>query len=549
MKVDVGNEQASFASTFVDEWVRGGVTDAVVAPGSRSTPLTLALAGDGRIRVHVHLDERAAGFFALGLGLASGRPAVVVTTSGTAAVELHPAVVEAAQAGVPLLACTANRPAELHGVGAPQTVDQAHLYGRAVRWFAEVGPAGAVPRDVWRSLASRAVVEALGGPGPVHLDFAFREPLLGTPGDLPPGRPGGRPWHVAGFAAAAAAPALPDGFAGRRGVVVAGGGCDAPAVLALARSLRWPVLADPRSGCRGADVSVAAFDGLLRVPEVVDALRPDVVLRAGAPPASKALSQWLAALPLDVEQVLVPGRAGAWPDPERRASVLLPSMPVVPVAPDDAAPPPSADAEWLPCWQRLERAAQSAIDATLAACGDTPTEPGTLRALTREAPEGAVLFVSSSMPIRDLEWFGDPASTHRVLANRGANGIDGVLATALGVAASDPSVPVVAVLGDLAFLYDASALLWAARRDIDLRIVVVDNDGGGIFSFLPQRGAVDHADFEALFGTPHGVDLDALAAVYGVRIARVRTDRDANVAVHAELNAAIANAAVAALGG
>src|SRR5688500_5550887 len=263
MTVDVGAQQALLAATFVDEWVRAGVRDAVVAPGSRSTPLVLALAADGRVRLHVHLDERAAGFFAVGMGLASGRPAVVVTTSGTAAVELHPAIVEASQAGVPLLACTADRPPELQHVGAPQTVDQTHLFGRAVRWFADVGPAGGMPRDAWRSLAARAVVEA--GRGPVHLNMAFCDPLVGVAGELPPGRPGGRPWHESAPSEdAGATVALPDGLAGRRGVVVAGAGCDAAAVLTLARTLGWPVLADPRSGCRGADVSVAAFDGVLR---------------------------------------------------------------------------------------------------------------------------------------------------------------------------------------------------------------------------------------------------------------------------------------------
>jgi 2-succinyl-5-enolpyruvyl-6-hydroxy-3-cyclohexene-1-carboxylate synthase len=541
MTVDAGSLQASFAATFVDEWARAGVRDAVVAPGSRSTPLLLALAADDRIRVHVHLDERAAGFFALGLGLATGRPAVVVTTSGTAAVELHPAVVEASQAGVPLLACTADRPAELHGVGAPQTVDQRGLFDGAVRWSVDTGPADAVPRDAWRSLASRAVAEAMAG-GPVHVNIAFREPLVGSAAELPPGRDGGRPWHVVA-PVAAATPALPDGFTGRRGVVVAGAGCDAAAVLALARSLAWPVFADARSGCRGADVSVAAFDGLLRVREVVDALQPEVVVRAGAPPASKVLSQWLTALPPQVEQVLVDPH-GRWLDPERRASLRVAAVPPAPPGVEPAHP------RWLAAWQRIEAAAQSAIDSALAAYGETATEPGTLRRITREAAPDTVLFVSSSMPIRDLEWFGHPSSTHRVLANRGANGIDGVLATALGVAAAaGPSTPVVAVVGDLAFLYDVSALLWAARRDVDLTIVVVDNDGGGIFSFLPQRTGVDRDRFEALFGTPHGVDLDALAAAYGVRIVRVRTDRDANVAVHAELNAAIAMAATAALAG
>lgn len=195
MTVDA-DVQATFAATLVDEWVRAGVTDAVVAPGSRSTPLLLALTSrSSSIRVHVFLDERSAGFFAVGLGMATGRPAVVVTTSGTAAVELHPAVVEASHAGVPLLAVTADRPWELRDVGAPQTIDQTALFGRAVRWFADPGVPDAASSPAWRSLAARAVVEAVVGRGPVHLDLPFREPLVGHPGPLPPGRPDGAPWH------------------------------------------------------------------------------------------------------------------------------------------------------------------------------------------------------------------------------------------------------------------------------------------------------------------------------------------------------------------
>jgi 2-succinyl-5-enolpyruvyl-6-hydroxy-3-cyclohexene-1-carboxylate synthase len=263
---DAAAIQSAFAATLVDEWVRSGVTDAVVAPGSRSTPLTWAMAADERLRLHVVVDERSAGFLALGLGVGSGRPAVVVTTSGTAAVELHPAVVEAHQAGVPLIAVTADRPAELHGVGAPQTVEQDRLYGGAVRWSASPGVAEGAAAGTWRSLACRAVLEAAAGPwgpGPVHLNLAFREPLLASPAELPAGRPGGRPWHAAAPRSGAPAPeevvellARP----GRRGVIVAGEGAgDAGEVHAAAAALGWPVLAEPRSGCRvPAPTTVAA---------------------------------------------------------------------------------------------------------------------------------------------------------------------------------------------------------------------------------------------------------------------------------------------------
>ena len=530
-----GDVQATFAATLVDEWVRAGVTDAVLAPGSRSTPLALALAANEHLRLHVHLDERAAAFFALGLGLATGRPAVVVTTSGTAAVETHPAVVEASQARVPLLVCTADRPGELQHVNAPQTVDQTRLFGDVVRWFVEPGTADGLPRAHWRSIGSRMVVEAMAGsagPGPVHANLAFRDPLVGTAGARPGGRPGNAPWHVADRGDPQTATAGP--LSGRNGLVVAGRGADSRLA-----SWGWPILADPRSGLRGSRNAVAAFDAILRCDGIPS---PDVVVRVGQPPASKVLSQWIASLPDDVPQVVVDPHGG-WPDPERRAHRRLQSLP-------DVEP---ADDGWVGWWRQAEERAQRAIDATLASF-DQPTEPGTIRALTRELLPHALLFASSSMPIRDVEWFGHPTSRHRVLSNRGANGIDGVVATALGVASADPSTPVVAIVGDLAFLYDSSALLWARQREADLTLVVIDNDGGGIFSFLPQRELVSAARFEQLFGTPHGVDLRELAAVHGipvvervgdgsgVRVVHVRTDRNANVAVHAAINQAVADA-------
>lgn len=531
--------QATFVATMIDEWVRAGVTDAVVAPGSRSTPLTLGLARDGRLRMHVHLDERAAGFFAVGLGLATGRPALVVTTSGTAAVELHPAVVEASQARVPMIVCTADRPPELHHVAAPQTVDQNRLYGNTVRWFLDPGTADGLPATHWRSLASRMVVEATeaaSGPGPVHVNLPLRDPLVAEPGELPAGRAAGAPWHAVDVArhdepAASTAGASSAG----RGLVIAGEGSPREVL-----DLGWPVLADPRSGLRGCDNVVAAFDGVLRSGA---APIPDVVVRTGRPPASKVLGQWLASLPPTTLQVVVDPHGG-WPDPERSAALRTRRVPSFGGATDD---------EWVAWWVEAERRAQTAIDAVLASSTD-PTEPGVIRHLTRDADPATTFFVSSSMPIRDIEWFGHPASAHRVLSNRGANGIDGVVSTALGVAAADPATPVVAVVGDLAFLYDSSALLWAVRREVDLTIVVLDNDGGGIFSFLPQRTELEAALFERYFGTPHGVDLAALAAVHGievldsvrdvgrgkgVRMVHVRTDRDANVAVHDELQEAI----------
>jgi 2-succinyl-5-enolpyruvyl-6-hydroxy-3-cyclohexene-1-carboxylate synthase len=564
---------ATFCATLVDEWVRAGVTDAVVSPGSRSTPLALALVARPELAVHVHLDERAAGFVALGLGLASGRPAVVLTTSGTAAVELHPAVVEAHQAGVPLLAVTANRPPELFDVGAPQTVDQSHLFGRSVRWFAAPGPPVAEVAGSWRSLACRAVIEAVGnpaGPGPVHLDLSFREPLVGRPGALPPGRAGDTPWHTAGGQRVAVDRAgtvrLTELLDADRGVIVAGGGAGEPgAVVALAAATGWPVLADPRSGCRIDHAAVVAHaDAVLRDGPTADALRPDVVLRLGAPPASKVIGAWLSAS--GARQVAVDAH-GRWSDPDRTAHHVLHADPTAVVTALARLVARPASEPWAGRWQAAELAASGAVDEVLARHPEI-TEPGVAREVLAALPPGGTLVVSSSMPVRDVEWFGGRHTGVRVLANRGANGIDGVVSTGVGaaLAARGTGVPTAVLVGDVALLHDANALLGLRDRGVDLTIVVVDNDGGGIFSFLPQAEALASDRFEQLFGTPHGVDLSGLAAAHGlvttepqvaadlagvlgaaiatggVQVVRVRTDRAANVAVHHELHAAVADA-------
>ena len=548
--------QATFAATLVDEWVRAGVSDAVVAPGSRSTPLALALADSPDLRLHVHLDERAAGFYAVGLGLATGRPAVVLTTSGTATAELLPSVVEAHHARVPMIVCTADRPPELHDVGAPQTIEQAALYGRFLRWRGDPGPADGLPEGTWRSLASRAVAEATAGPagpGPVQLNLAFRDPLVAEPAALPPGRPGRAPWHQ--VVRSPSSLTIDAGhLAGRRGVIVAGAGCGDPtSVIAAATALGWPVLADPRSGCRGrGPLVVAAFDAILRGEHP----QPEVVLRLGAPPASRVLSSWLAG---KAEQILA-DPYGSWLDPERAASLVLAADPTDVCRSLAGAEVQGAPSAWGRWWQAAEEVAQDAIDSVLAG-SVRPTEPGVARTLTALLPSGSTLFVSSSMPIRDVEWFGHPQAPARVLANRGANGIDGIVSTALGVAARSDST--VALVGDLAFLHDSGGLLGAARRGSQLVLVVVDNDGGGIFSFLPQADSLSEDKFERLFGTPHGVDLAALAAVHGlptarveaadqlgptvvdamaaggVRVVVVATERRTNREIHEELNAAV----------
>jgi 2-succinyl-5-enolpyruvyl-6-hydroxy-3-cyclohexene-1-carboxylate synthase len=565
--------QAAFCATLVDEWVRGGVTDAVVCPGSRSTPMALALAADERIAVHVHHDERAGAFTALGIGLASGRPALLLTTSGTAAVELHPAVVEAHQASVPMVVLTADRPPELHHVGAPQTVDQTHLFGRAARWFADPGVPGEAGSTSWRSLAARAVAEAttgVAGPGPVHLNLPFREPLVGAPGDLPPGRDGGAPWHTTEGRRAAVdrrgTARLEELLDADRGVIVAGAGSGDPTVVrSLSESTGWPVLADARSGCRtpGPGV-VAAFDAILRHEATAAALRPEVVLRLGMPPASKVLGRWIAgsgAVEVAVDE------HGRWFDADHRAAHVLHADPAAACQALVHLVGARGNDSWARAWAEAEEVAQGAIDAVLAGHPE-PTEPGIARTVAAALPEGSTLVVSSSMPVRDLEWFAAPRDGLRVLSNRGANGIDGVVSTAVGaaMAARGAGTPTAVLVGDVAFLHDSNALLGLAARALDLTIVVVDNDGGGIFSFLPQSGALGTDRFEHLFGTPHGVDLCTLAAAHdlatvepataaaasdaitasmaagGTRVVRIRTDRAANVEIHDELHHAVARA-------
>ncbi|HEY6761938.1 MAG TPA: 2-succinyl-5-enolpyruvyl-6-hydroxy-3-cyclohexene-1-carboxylic-acid synthase [Baekduia sp.] len=571
---------------FVDELHRGGVVGACTSPGSRSTPLVLTLAGDGRLPVTSHVDERAAGFFAVGLAQASGRPAALACTSGTAAANYAPAVIEAAEAGLPLLVLTTDRPPELRDVGAGQTIDQIKLYGSFAKWFFEVGTHAATPQRLrWiRQLACRALAVATEGrPGPVHLNFPLREPLVldepldGAPGDG--GRPDGAPWTVLRRAPASAAPlrdwlrertagaaeAMPRAVAGAaaeavgapaggRGVLVAGRGADGPAVARLGEALAWPVLADPLSGARTGGAAIAHYDALLRDAAWRDRVAPACVLRVGDLPTSKALRQWLAAL--DVPQLaLVP--AGRWPDPDAALSEVLALDAGAIGAIDEVWP---ADAAWLGRWRDADARAAAAIDATLAGLD----EPSIARALATATPAGATVVVAASMPIRDVETFWpvrDPAP--RAIANRGANGIDGTISTAYGVAAAVGS-PTYLLIGDVALAHDVGALLAGARLGVPLTIVVVDNDGGGIFDFLPV-GEAGGAAYEEHVLTPTGISVERAAALYGARYVAVdsleglrgalaeppaagttvlhaRTVRAENVALHRRVWAAVRDA-------
>ncbi len=582
--------QATFAATLVDQWVAEGVTDAVVCPGSRSTPLAVALAERRELRLHVRLDERGAGFFALGVGLATRRPAVVCTTSGTAAVELHPAVVEAHYAGVPLIVCTADRPLELHGIGAPQTIDQAGLYGAVVGWSADPGLPDAACASTWRPLAARAVREARGGsrgPGPVHLNLAFAEPLVGEPGTPPmaigDGRDGAERRDADADADAEEALAADaERWVGRRGIVVAGAdGGDPGAVLALAERLGWPVLADPRSGCRRAHPNVvAAADELVRVPTVRTGLLPEVAVVLGRAWSSRVVAEWLAELTASGVGVVAADPWWRWVDPSRPFASRPVDAARWNAALGDVGVGPVRSAQWLGRWQAAESAAQAAVDAELrddsVAHGWRLSEPLVARLVPGAVGPDGWIVVASSMPVRDLESYGPVlADPPTVVANRGASGIDGVTSTALGVAATAGG-PVVGLVGDLAFLHDVSALVRPATDGVapGPALVVVDNNGGGIFDFLPQAAALGRDRFEQLFGTPQDVDVAEVAAGFNLAVADVATpeelrsalaeglgrrelsvvrarvpDRRENVALHSRLHEAVAHAVGAALGG
>jgi len=536
--------QATFCATLVDEWIRLGVTEAVISPGSRSTPMALALADRFEMAVHVVHDERSAAFIALGIGL-RGAPALLLCTSGTAAANFFPAVVEAGLSEVPMIVLTADRPEELRGVGAPQTIDQRELYGKHVGWFRDPGVPGDGERTLWRGLAGEAYTHAC--EGPVQLNLAFREPLLGTPGQLPDEvvQPRPTPPQLRGDP-------LPSDIDRRRGVILVGGrsGIDPGDVEALHDMTNWPILADAVSGMRYLSGVVTTADGLLRDEQFADDHRPDVIIRIGRPAASKVLAQWSARAGAILIQVDGPGVI----DPDHNVAAVCAIGDLL-----DAQLTGSTGTPWLARWMHAEQCANEAVGAALGAF-DELTEPGVARCVAESLPSGAMLTVASSMPVRDLEWFGGPSA--RAHANRGANGIDGVMSTALGLAFGGQTS--VVLIGDLAFVHDSNALIGLAARGCDLRIIVVDNDGGGIFSFLPQATKLPTERFEQLFGTPPGIDVISLATGYGLSamtvtsiedlavqlgrpgpwVARVPSDRQRNVEVHDLLQAAVVNALI-----
>jgi 2-succinyl-5-enolpyruvyl-6-hydroxy-3-cyclohexene-1-carboxylate synthase len=524
-----------------------GVTDAVISPGSRSTPLTLCFDAQPGMRTWIQLDERSAGFFALGLGRATGRPAVLVCTSGTAAANYLPAVVEASHAGVPMIVCTADRPPELRGWGSPQTIDQVGLYGTAVRWSIDLPAPDEAGPGAATGWAEAAIASASGRDrGPVHLNWPLREPLEPV---------SGVPVPVASSAEAGAANAgdddgqAPSAELARlveivaeyeRGVVVVGpwpgGGLDrelrwAAAARQFAAWAGWPLVGEPVTHVRSRSHEggsrpqpgcvVATADHLLADESLGEALRPDAAVLVGRTATTKPVRLWLERT--RPRHVVLIDPEDCW---ERAVFRLTGHVPasveaLSSVTAGPARPDRGRDGGWLDTWSKLDRAARRAIGAAI---DDSPLlSARTARALVDALPADSVLVATNSMPVRDLDAFVFDTGPVTCCANRGAAGIDGTASTALGVAAADPSRTVALYTGDLALLHDLSGLAAAARLGLHLTAVCVDNDGGEIFSLLPVAGRVPAPDFERLFRTPHGIDLRGLDGFAGIRAARVST--------------------------
>jgi 2-succinyl-5-enolpyruvyl-6-hydroxy-3-cyclohexene-1-carboxylate synthase len=571
--MDPTNANTALASAFAEELARSGLRLAVISPGSRSTPLAVALWRQPEIEVSVIVDERSAGFFALGAAQVSGEPVALLCTSGTALVNYHPAVVEADESGIPLLVLSADRPPELRGIGAGQTIDQIKTFGASVRWFSEVGTHAADDSGLlhYRSVACRALAKARGEvrPGPVHLNLPWREPLapVSVEGAVTATDPlalegrGERPLTAVTRIEQAPSDFLLDEVSGhirsaRSGVIVAGRQLDPglrEPLARLAEAAGFPILADPTSQLRcgphdGSHV-VASYDLLLRDEGFAESVTPDLVLRFGEMPTSKPLRAWIDGSGAD--QLIVDAK-GDWNEPSNKAAAILRANPIA-LAAGWADRLYGGEQEEPGRWLEAEAAAQTAISDAFDS-GTGLTEPAFHRALGGSHQDGDLVYTSSSMPIRDQEAFLAPSTADVLfLSNRGANGIDGLISSGIGATRGSGRATTI-VTGDLGLLHDLGGL--AALREVStpVRIVLIDNGGGGIFHFLPQEAALPTDVFEALLGTPRGVEgakaaalfdlphrrlesLDELPAALaaGTGLIEVRTDRKTNVKAHREL--------------
>ncbi|MGD6840905.1 2-succinyl-5-enolpyruvyl-6-hydroxy-3-cyclohexene-1-carboxylic-acid synthase [Bacillus infantis] len=526
----------TYIAAFVSELAKTGVRDVVVSPGSRSTPMAMVMAEHPDLNVHIHVDERSAGFFALGIAKASGMPAALLCTSGTAAANYFPAVVEAKISRVPLVVLTADRPHELRDVGAPQAIDQIHLYGGHVKWFAEMAPPENSDEMIRyaRTVCARACAESVKAPaGPVHLNFPFREPLIPKLDENlfeSQERPEGFVSIQQGELA------LPDSVfremadvlsSFQKGILICGPNDDSrfvSEVVKLAETLDYPILADPlsqlRSGKHGKALVIDGYDSFLRTDAAKEALKPDVVIRFGSMPVSKALTIFLKENK-DSRQVVVDGGAG-WRDPSLLSSEMVYCSEAlfcekIRSFAEHREPGGEYSALWIAVNEKTKLVLAEAGSAV------EMSEGKLFLQLAELLPDESTLFVGNSMPIRDLDtFFHNNGKSIRVMGNRGANGIDGIVSTALG--AGLYSQPLYLVLGDLTFFHDLNGLIVSKLHNINIHILLINNNGGGIFSFLPQAG--EKKNFELLFGTPLDLDFEHAARLYGAKFIRAETWED-----------------------
>lgn len=567
----MNNQEAltAYTAAFVNELVQTGVCDVVVSPGSRSTPMAMMMAEHPNMKVHILVDERSAGFFALGMAKSIKRPVALLCTSGTAGANYYPAVIEASYSRIPLIVLTADRPHELREVGAPQAVDQLHLYGHHVKAFFEM-PIPEKEISVIRHArmtCARAVSTACNHPiGPVHLNFPFREPLIPQLDneDLFKNEErnekyvqietGSWTLNVSQFEA------LATKLVEKRNGVIICGQMDEEGfeegILQLAQKLSFPILADPlsqlRSGGHDGQHIIDCYDNFLRSEATRGYLKPDIILRFGAMPVSKALSIFLKENH-NASHIVVDGGSG-WRDPSALATEMvfcneqLFCESISPLIPDELEN--SNFSKWM--------AINEIAKEQMLTVGDiTEMDEGKLFTLLANIlPSNSTLFVGNSMPIRDLDsFFYFNNKSIKVMANRGANGIDGIVSSAMGAAVY--SKPMYLILGDLTFYHDLNGLLASKLLNIDITIIIVNNNGGGIFSFLPQ--ATHPKNFELLFGTPLDIDFQHVVKMYGgtyakienwdefnhnlthsssgrgLRVIEVPTNREKNVIVHRNL--------------
>jgi 2-succinyl-5-enolpyruvyl-6-hydroxy-3-cyclohexene-1-carboxylate synthase len=591
------NPMYAWTRAFVDELARSGLRHAVVCPGSRSTPLALTLATAPTIRLWMHVDERSAAFFALGMAKRLQQPVALLCTSGTAAANFLPAVVEAHLTHVPLLVITADRPPELRDCGAPQAIDQQRLYGSHAKWFVDTALPEATNEALRaiRALADRAFALTLAIPaGPVHVNMPLREPLTPAPiasQPLPPlavrdplawqGRPDGLPYtSVWQHPAESLAPELLQQMVTLvqscpHGLIVVGPQTDPALVdplLLLARQTGYPILADPLSQIRGHagadDLALFSYDAFLHTERFCQQFQPQLVLRFGPMPTAKTILLYLKRYPA-CPQVVVDSQHG-WEEPMQQASQMIATetgrfcqqlaalLKQVTEAETGDWLDDSARSLWTRAWLAAEQVTRTALATAITSFAEL-FEGRIFTELADLLPARALLYVGNSMPVRDMDTFFWPSHTPvYALGNRGASGIDGVISSALGASAAGGSEePAVLVIGDLSFFHDLNGLLAAHLHKLNLVIVLVQNNGGGIFSFLPQAAFPEH--FEQLFGTPTDLNFAPVVSMYGgifervtgwdafrhalsqglhtggLHVIEVPTERTRNVALHREL--------------